>query len=188
MQVRYAVDMTVPGRFGPDGEGDLHIRITKLMKKLHGAFTALGKRFAIDLPMYGRASSMSVIRVFAESREELEALVAQISDRCAQLKVSVGAPREIPEGFDGKWVFCRRFRIPSRKKEAGLDKSFRAARMQAAEQNRMAHFTVRSASNGHSYRVYVLREEVEPSAGHRDGVVDGYGLSNVDAPVLLPVL
>lgn len=191
MKVRYAVDMIVPGRFGPEGEGDLHLRVSKAMKKLHGAFSGLGKCFAIDLPMYGTASSLSVIRVFAESREALESLVGEVDERFDQINVRIGTLREIPDNFEGKWVVCRRYRIPSRKKEIGMDKSFRAARMLYADQQRMAHFTLRSGSNGNAYRIYVQREEVGSSVHANNdliGRVDAYGLSSAEAPVILPVL
>ena len=81
---------------------------------VHRHMRAHPGRFALALPD-GRGF-MAVLRVFADTREELDGLAEALQDSpLVRDYAVVGYPKRVPEDFDGPWLQYRRYRIPTRR-------------------------------------------------------------------------
>lgn len=160
------------------------VAATIILKALHGLFRRQPGDYALALPDYPRPFPR--IRIFAGSREALDQLVAAAESHSAFSEVAhFGYPKAVPEDFPGPWVSYRRYRIPTRKAERKPDGSLRLRRIQAADEARLPYFSLRSDSNGNTWRLYV--QAVDASSGGT-AEPDAYGLATASRPFGLPAL
>ncbi|HEY1092702.1 MAG TPA: type I-F CRISPR-associated endoribonuclease Cas6/Csy4, partial [Burkholderiaceae bacterium] len=94
-------------------------------------------------------------------------------------------PKAVPEGFTGPWVSYRRYRIPSRRAERKAEGNLRLRRIQTADAAELPYFSLRSQSNGQTWRLYV---EARPAATAEQAEPDAYGLATQSRPLALPRL
>lgn len=171
-------------RGGAKDEGLAMPVMERLMAILHGVFRQQPGKFAIALPgaRTGRGRHPgNVIRVFAETRDDLDLLVTSIHDHhVIRDYVTLGDPRKVPPDFSGPWREYRRYRITNR--GSRLDKC-REYRLQQASE--LPYFRSLSKSTGHGFGVYVAPMEGEPAD---DCQPDSYGLSVSTRPFALPML
>jgi hypothetical protein len=181
MEPRHYVDFQLGPRPSP-------ITAALALKGLHGVFSLHEGQYALALPDYPR--SFPRLRVFAASREALDQLVTAIEAHpgYADGLAKVGRftyPKAVPESFTGPWVSFRRYRIPSRKAERKAEGSLRLRRIQAADAAELPYFSLRSQSNGQTWRLYV---EARPATGAEQAEPDAYGLATQSRPFALPRL
>lgn len=157
---------------------------------LHGAFRQWPGRYALALPEVSPGEAHTpgrFLRVFAGSRDDLDALVAAIGGHpVIRDYTRIGYPRPVPGAFSGPWVEYRRYRIPSQKSLRKLDDTLRERRMQAARERGLPFFQICSRSNGQSFMLYV--QALEVVAGSAECQPDSYGLSVSSRPFAVPRL
>lgn len=181
MEPRHYVDFQLGPRPSP-------ITAAQALKALHGVFGLYQGQYALALPDYPR--SFPRLRVFAASREALDRLVTAIeshpgfTDGLAKTG-RFAYPKTVPEDFAGPWVSYRRYRIPARKAERKPDGNLRLRRIQAADEAELPYFSLRSQSNGQTWRLYV---EAQPAAAAGQAEPDAYGLATLSRPFALPRL
>lgn len=150
---------------------------------VHKCLRAYPGRYAVAFPA-GRGF-MAVIRLFATTRDELDALVAMLGQsRVVRDYAVIGYPHEVPSDYVGPWRQYCRYRIPSRRADRHAGAPCRARRMEDAERKRLPYLLIASGSTRQNFG---LRFEV------RDGMPnteecrpDGYGLARAGAPFSLP--
>lgn len=173
-------DITAKSR---EDRGTLAV-VNRLMSILHGAIRQMPGRFALAFPQArqgGRRHPGRLIRVFAESREVLDDLVAAIeAHQVVRESAHLGYARSVPADFAGPWREYRRYRIPSRKSRL---KRARSMRIEAADE--MPYFRLTSRSNEQGFSLYLA---VQPGRGPGDCQPDSYGLSVATRPFALPDL
>jgi len=154
---------------------------------LHGAFRKHPGRYALAMPGK-KKHPLSVLRVFASTRDELDTLIGNIRDAKALTEQAViHYPRSVPEGYSGTWSLYQRFRIPARRSERIPGRSVRLKRVQEANANELSFFQMKSESNGGRFRLYwEVRPFLEPEPLKADMHPDSWGLSTTTSPVPLP--
>ena len=108
------------------GEHKLPEQAAKVMTLLHAVFSEHVAKFAIDFPWSKRL--FSCIRVFAQSREDLDILAQSImKNTVMQKNVVLSYPLAVPSDYQGRGVIVARYRIPSRasQKEGYVDMRFK---------------------------------------------------------------
>lgn len=153
--------------------------------RLHGIMRAHPGRFAVAFP---RADNLfSLLRVFASSPQELEAMAKGLRDGPAMgANVRIGEAKTVPTGFAGPWQECRRYRIPSRRADRRPGAPCRARRLQEADRQQIPYLLMHSASTG---QYFSLHFDVRTfSENHDSAQPDGYGLSRASAPFCVPHL
>ncbi|HRY16406.1 MAG TPA: type I-F CRISPR-associated endoribonuclease Cas6/Csy4 [Candidatus Competibacteraceae bacterium] len=157
---------------------------------LHGAFRQWPGRYALALPGVSPDQANApgrMLRVFAGSRDDLDALVAATGGHpVIRDYTRIGYPRPVPGAFSGPWIEYRRYRIPSRKSLRKPDDTLRERRMQAARERGLPFFQIRSRSNGQPFMLYV--QALEVTAGGAGCQPDSYGLSVSSRPFAVPRL
>lgn len=177
MHPRCFVDLTLERQASP-------LAAAAVLRVLHGAFRQQPGQYALALPDYPRAFPR--LRIFAESREALDSLVAR-TEAHPTLTAHAGYsyPHTVPDDFAGPWTSFRRYRIPTRSAERKPDGSLRLRRIQSADDARLPYFPLRSESNGHTWRLYV---EARPADASGEACPDAYGLASATRPFGLPKL
>ena len=175
----------------PDGEAmSAPVLAGVALEVLHGAFRHQPGRYALALP--GASSDEAkmrnwTLRVFADSRDDLDSLVAAVADHAVIRDYTrLGYPRVVPEAFSGPWVEYRRYRIPAQRSLRKPADTLRERRMQAAHQQKLPFFHARSRSNAQSFRVFV--QPLAGAAGDAECQPDSYGLSVSSRPFAVPSL
>lgn len=177
MHPRCFVDLTLERQASP-------LAAAAVLRVLHGAFRQQPGQYALALPDYPRAFPR--LRIFAEARDALDALVAATEGHRAVAECArYSYPRAVPDDFAGPWTSFRRYRIPTRKAERKPDGSLRLRRIQSADDARLPYFPLRSESNGHTWRLYV---EARPADSGDEASPDAYGLATATRPFGLPDL
>lgn len=178
MHPRCYVDLTLERRAAP-------LAAAAVLRVLHGAFRQQSGQYALALPDYPRAFPR--LRIFAESRDALDALVSATQGHPSLAEnARFGYPQQVPEDFAGPWLSFRRYRIPTRRAERKPDGTLRLRRIQAADDARLPFFPLRSESNGHTWRLYV---EAQPTESSTDpSSPDAYGLATATRPFGVPHL
>ncbi|WP_371747911.1 type I-F CRISPR-associated endoribonuclease Cas6/Csy4 [Hahella aquimaris] len=137
-----------------------------------------------------RPSPGSAIRVFAESRDALDAALDALEGerRLSGLAIS-GRIRAAPNQWEGPWVEYRRHRIPARvgKSEQHQESRLRRRAKRLAESQTLPYLMLTSASNLQRFSIHIQSITYEQSAVSSNKP-DGYGLSRVNSRVLLPKL
>lgn len=155
-----------------------------VLRVLHGAFRRTPGHYALALPDYPRGFSR--LRVFAETRDALDALVAATETHAALADYGqFSYPKNVAADFAGPWVSYRRYRIPTRNTERKPDGTVRLRRMQEADASRLPYFSIRSESNGQTWRLYIEAHDVEAGGTAEP---DSYGLAIASRPFGLPAL
>ena len=155
-----------------------------VLRVLHGVFRHQPGQYALALPDFPR--TFPRMRVFAQSRDELDRLVAATENHPTFKEMGLfGYPKQVPQDFQGPWVSYQRYRIPSRKAERKPDGTLRLRRILAADEAKLPYFSLRSDSNGNVWRLYVEAVEAAPSTNLQP---DGYGLATTSKPFGLPSL
>lgn len=146
-----------------------------LMKVLHGAFSQSPGTYAVALPGEN-ARAFSVIRVFAERREDLDQLVERTEAHPLFTQhTRFGYPKAVPEDFAGEYREYHRYRIPTRKADRRKEGQRRLRRILHADEAKLPYFVLQSRSNR---SIFGLRVECRPGARpDGDCVPDNYGLS-----------
>lgn len=168
-----------------DAQKELTIPIMeRCFNILHRVFRASPNRYVIALP-YARIGKRrfpgTVIRIFAENRNDLDELVNNIRDHpIIRDYVNFGYPRSIPDNFGGPWREYRRYRITNRKSR--LEKC-REYRLKNA--SNFPYFKTVSKTNGNLFGIYIT--VLEKNCGG-DCQPDSYGLSVADRSFALPVI
>lgn len=160
------------------------------LEVLHGAFRRQPGRYVLALPgVLPSAAKIRnwTLRVFAGSRDDLDALATAIGDHAVIRDYTrLGYPRVVPEVFSGLWIEYRRYRIPAQRSLRKPADTLRERRMKAAREQKLPFFQTRSRSNEQSFRVFV-----QALAGVTGGVEcqpDSYGLSVSSRPFAVPQL
>jgi CRISPR-associated endoribonuclease Cas6/Csy4 subtype I-F len=157
---------------------------------LHGAFRQQPGRYALALPGVSPNKGNTpgrILRVFAGSRDDLDALVAAISGHpVIRDYTRIGYPRPVPGEFSGPWIEYRRYRIPAQKSLRKPGDTLRERRMQGARERGLPFFHTRSRSNGQSFMLYVQAFDV--ATGDAECLPDSYGLSVSSRPFAVPRL
>lgn len=177
MKPRCYVDITIGRQAHP-------LAAASVLRALHGVFRRHPGRYALALPDYPRGFTR--LRVFTETREELDSLVDATEAHPSVAEYGrFGYPKTVADDFAGPWISYRRYRIPTRKAERQPDGSLRLRRIQEADEARLPYFPLRSESNGQTWRLYVESREVDAC-----GTVepDSYGLAIATRPFGLPAL
>ena len=152
---------------------------------VHRHMRAHPGRFALALPD-GRGF-MAVLRVFADTREELDGLAEALQDSpMVRDYAVVGYPKRVPEDFDGPWLQYRRYRIPTRRADRKEGAPCRQRRIAFAEAQGLPYLLVHSASTEQSFGLRVCVLEGAPNT--LPCAPDGYGLARSSAPFSLPML
>lgn len=154
-----------------------------ILRVLHGAFRQYPGKFALALP----GELFSGLRVFAQSREDLDLLVASIDAHpVIRDYARIGYPRTVPPGYAGTWKQYSRYRIPTRKADREPDGRLRRARIERADQGKLPFFIIPSRSSGQRFSLYLEVSEGIASAG--ECMPDSYGFSVASRPFSLPEL
>ncbi len=174
MQPQHYVDITVVG----NGKGvglPLPIVAGAILRVLHGAFRRHPGKFALALPVKDK-SHFACLRVFAQSRDDLDLLVAAVEiNPVIRDYGRIGYPHGIPEGYDGQWKQYSRFRIPTRKADRDPDDALRSRRIAYADENGLPFFIVSSDSTKQRFGIYIKVDLA--NANQAECMPDSYGLS-----------
>jgi hypothetical protein len=155
-----------------------------LMKALHAGFSEHKDKFALALPNLDESSpqkKISTFRVFAESMSdhmELHEFVTRSGYLDKHFVASF--PKTVPEGFAGPYKAFTRIRIKSR--AAGVQ---RLKKMLEVDTNGNAWINMQSRENGQRFPMYL---QSHTAVAGTEGVLNGYGLSQVDNLLYLPHL
>ncbi len=174
---------------GHDGESmPAPILAGAALEVLHGAFRQWPGRYALALPDVSPDKANApgrILRVFAGSRDDLDALVAAIGGHpIIRDYARIGYPRPVPGEFSGPWIEYRRYRIPAQKSLRKPGDTLRERRMRAARERGLPFFQTRSRSNGQSFMLYV--EALDVATGDVECQPDSYGLSVSSRPFAIP--
>ena len=157
---------------------------------LHGAFRQRSGRYALALPGVAAGKPQMrnwTLRVFAGSRDDLDALVAAVRDHAVIRDYArLGYPCVVPETFSGPWIEYRRYRIPAQRSLRKPDDTLRERRMQAAREQKLPFFQTRSQSNQQSFQLFV--QALAGASGGAECRPDSYGLSVASRPFAVPCL
>lgn len=157
---------------------------------LHGAFRQHPGRYALALPgvLPDQASAPGrALRVFAGSRDDLDALVAAISGHSIIRDYTrIGYPRPVPGSFPGPWVEYRRYRIPAQRSLRKPNDTLRERRLQSAREQGFPYFHARSRSNNQQFVLYV--QAIAAQSGGMECQPDSYGLSVSSRPFAVPCI
>ena len=175
---------------GHDGESmPAPILAGAALEVLHGAFRQWPGRYALALPDVSPDKANApgrILRVFAGSRDDLDALVAAVRDHAVIRDYArLGYPCVVPETFSGPWVEYRRYRIPAQRSLRKPADTLRERRMEAAHEQKLPFFQTRSRSNEQSFRVFV---QALAGASGAECQPDSYGLSVSSRPFAVPRL
>lgn len=152
---------------------------------VHRCFRQRAGCFAVAFP--ASRGFLSVIRVFASSRDDLDALAESLLPLpVIRDYTSLGYPRSVPKDYAGPWLQYRRYRIPSRRSDRHAGAPCRARRIAEAEKNRLPYLLVHSSSTQQSFG---LRFEILPGQPNdTECRPDSYGLARAQAAFSLPDL
>jgi hypothetical protein len=130
----------------------------------------------------------SVLRVFASTRDELDALIENVFDiEALKGQAAPQYPRSVPEDYAGPWRLYQRFRIPSRKAERIPGRSVRLKRINEAAAQDLPFFQMASKSNGGRFRLYWSTQPYADNELHtHEPYPDSWGLSTTTNLVPIP--
>ena len=153
---------------------------------LHRVFAPNPGVYALAIPT-GRVDRL---RVFASSRDELDALAAALrGNRWFRDYARLAYPEVVDPSTQVRRVAFARWRIPTvrsdRHASNGIS-ALRDRRLRVAKDRRLDHFRVRSASTGTSFSLTV--ERIEANDLPWGGTPNSYGLCCHLAPLGLPDL
>lgn len=164
--------------------------MTRVVNMLHGMRRARAAKIAVAFPemrVGERRHPGTVVRVFAESREELDSVVEDVlANSRVNPYVQLHYPRAVPKDFKGKWIEYRRFRV------SGTAKADPAKRVQQlAESEKLPYFRLSSKQTGQVFSLHVVCVPVEAPEDYRETVEcepDSYGLSVEQRSFALPLI
>lgn len=174
MQPKHYVDITVAGN--DKGVGlPRPVVAGAILRVLHGAFRRNPGKFALALPVKEK-SHFACLRVFSETRDDLDLLVATIENNPVIRDYGqIGYPHVVPEGYDGPWKQYSRFRIPTRKADRDPEDALRSRRIAYADENNLPFFIVTSDTTKQRFGMYI---KVDHAQTHQSECMpDSYGLS-----------
>lgn len=182
MKPQHFVDIEVRG--GEKGGDIPHpVLAGAMLRVLHGVFREYPGKFALALPR----RHFSRLRVFAETREDLDLLVSSVRNHPAIRNYGqIGYPDSVPSDFAGPWKRYSRFRIPTRKADRTPNNRLRRSRMEKAEQKNIPFFPMISYTSGQRFSLHVDIQNV--SGCLEECQPDSYGLSVASKPFALPDL
>lgn len=155
-----------------------------VMSYLHPFFKRNIGLYALAVPSITRK-----LRVFASTRDELDALAAYLQGiNWMRDYARLTYPLAVPSDFSGRWITYRRYRIPSLKadRKQGLEHGkLRERRLSTVVNSKMDYFKLRSNSNDQTFTLVVERKAGEPS---QSCTPNGYGLSSGNNTFSLPEL
>ena len=182
MKPNYYFDIGIVGKISPDDAPSLVVRGTAFMR-LHRFFKDSIGRYAIAV----FASPNTTLRVFAESRDDLDDLAAKLdADNWFRAYTHLGYPKAVPDNFAGPWYAFARYKIPTVKSDRdAVDgvSALRNRRMSAADSMKLDYFQIRSVSTGQSFSLIVESIELKDASF---GEVNSYGLSTKANLLALP--
>ena len=152
---------------------------------VHRCFRQRTGRFAVAFPQ--SRGFLSIIRVFASSRDDLDELAESLSALPSiRDYASLAYPRTVPIDYAGPWLQYRRYRIPSRAADRHAGAPCRARRILEAEKMRLPYLLMHSTSTQQNFG---LRFEIK--LGQRNETEchpDGYGFARANSIFSLPDL
>lgn len=182
MKPYFYADVTARARVD-EATGTLQA-VTRLVFVLHGAIRTLGSHYALALPAMRTGEFRHpgrVVRVFAETREQLDGLLDNVEAHAVLKHFAIGRVRPVPADFAGPWREYRRFRTPGR---STSKPEWRARRL--AEGDNLPYLRGASRSTGQAFSL-----RIQPlSADNRTDECrpDSYGLSGCERAFALPEL
>ena len=165
----------------------------RMLALLHPLFAAKPHTYALAIPAGRQAvcdRGGGALRVFASSRDDLDALVGSLS-RLPWIRdyARLQYPASVPENYAGAWVAFRRYRVPSLKSdrrtgaEAG---QLRQRRMQNVQKEKMDYFIVSSKTTEQRFTLAVRRESGAPPQA--ECLPNSYGLCSAHNVFCVPDL
>ena len=165
----------------------------RMLALLHPLFAAKPHTYALAIPAGCQAvcdRGGGALRVFASSRDDLDALVDSLS-RLPWIRdyARLHYPASVPENYAGAWVAFRRYRVPSLKSdrrtgaEAG---QLRQRRMQTLQKEKMDYFIVSSKTTEQRFTLAVRRESGAPPQA--ECLPNSYGLCSAHNVFCVPDL
>lgn len=184
MTPKYYADLTA--RAAVDEATGTVQSVSRLVFVLHGAFRTLGTAYALALPAMRTGELRHpgrVVRVFAETKEQLEDLLDNVEANSAMQRFIAGRIRQVPADFNGPWREYRRFRTPGR----GTSKpEWRMKRLVIGDA--LPYFRGSSKSTGQVFSLRVQPLPAQAAHGIAECLPDSYGLSGCERPFALPEL
>ena len=165
----------------------------RMLALLHPLFAAQPHTYALAIPAGRQAvcdRGGGALRVFASSRDDLDALVDSLS-RLPWIRdyARLHYPASVPENYAGAWVAFRRYRVPSLNsdrrtgEEAG---QLRQRRMQTVQKEKMDYFIVSSKTTEQRFTLAVRRESGAPPQA--ECLPNSYGLCSAHNVFCVPDL
>lgn len=165
----------------------------RMLALLHPLFAAKPHTYALAIPEGRQAvcdRGGGALRVFASSRDDLDALVDSLS-RLPWIRdyARLHYPASVPENYAGAWVAFRRYRVPSLNsdrrtgEEAG---QLRQRRMQILRKEKMDYFIVSSKTTEQRFTLAVRRESGAPPQA--ECLPNSYGLCSAHNVFCVPDL
>lgn len=167
-------------------EGSKRGYVEKLLHIFHGVLKEKPGLFAVALPemVVGdrRIRSLgNVVRVFAESTQDLYMLYDLIRKHFVANYVNLGLPKDVPDDFRGTWTIWRRARVQNKPGIDDTNYRLTIKRVQSSNQVMM-----KSKSTEQVFPFYYYRESGRPQT--TEFTPNGYGLSTKENWFSLPDL
>lgn len=141
----------------------------RLLAILHVLFAEQPETYAVAIPASAAAvceNGGGRLRVFASSREQLDALAEALAAQpWIRDYARLAYPRAVPADFAGPWVTFRRHRVPTLKADRHTGDAhgqLRQRRMAAMATQHMDYFILQSGSTGQRFSLAILREPGAP--------------------------
>jgi hypothetical protein len=183
MKPIWYIDFTIPSK--SETGMTTAARCAILFQIVHGIMRQFPGQYAVAFP--SSRHFFSVIRVFAGSGEELDALKREIETNQDIRSIYVsGTPNLTPETFSGYSEF-RRYRIPTRKADRHDGAPCRQRRLIEAQERSIPYLKIYSKSTGRNFSLHVERFDYETLPQQADDLSpDSYGLSRTTCRVFVP--
>ncbi len=165
--------------------------LQRTMTVLHSIFSRQPGHHAIDFPDHCPGSISKrprlghTIRLFSVSRESCEQVLDALEgDKILMEYLMLGRIRSFsPVHHDGTWASVHRFRVAPRTQPGN-----RHADIERQNHQGMPFLILRSQSTGQRFSLMLDRRLHADRSGAPSGEPNGYGLSERNRPVYLPVL
>jgi CRISPR-associated endoribonuclease Cas6/Csy4 subtype I-F len=155
----------------------------KALSILHAFFMRHPHTYAVGLP-----DGHSSLRIFASTRDELDALAAYLNPMpWMRDYMNLSYPQAVPAHFKGPWVTFKRYRIPtvrSDRNAVGDESKLRNRRLEHVRESGMNYFMLRSKSNEQAFCLTVETLPGRPNVG--DCRPNSYGFSSKSELFSLP--
>ena len=165
----------------------------RMLALLHPLFAAKPYTYALAIPAGRQAvcdKGGGVVRIFASSRDDLDALVASLSQLPWMRDYArLHYPAAVPENYAGAWVAFRRYRVPTLKsdRKTGAEAGqLRQRRMLGMQKEKMDYFVVSSKSTEQRFTLAVRREPGTPPQA--ECLPNSYGLCSAHNLFCVPDL